>query len=222
MAGSLVSKRFGLLGATTALLGLAAGIGCPDPEGMFKDFEGRTEDMRVVPEPPPVGNGIIDMTGTYTFAISTTISPEQPLMLLGRATMTIDPAAGTGVLNLSIQPVVPDPKPLAECPEPGTFVGDPIVLDGIQVSDTGAFSANFGEVHVEGCGNGISGSNIVANLQLDGITLSEFRMCGNVTGALSQPFPFESHRVEVGRGGPEPRGPRGRDHRGARGPRLQL
>ncbi len=209
MAGSSLSKRL-VVGSTVLGAGAMLGIaGCPDPKGKYEAFVDETKDMRVIPEGPPAGSGIKDVTGEFALFISTPISPDQPLVFLATATMEL--GSDGGVLDLSVQPVVGDPKPLAECPEPGTPVGAPLVLEDVAVDLDGNFTADFGEREVEGCGNSLSGSDITATLKLIGTTLTEDKFCGIMEGAATKPFPLPldgskwgAVRVEPGAAMPAP------------------
>lgn len=187
MAGSRLSKHSLLLFATALVL-----AGCPDPEGRFDEFTDRTAgDRGIGGSGGGMAGGVADVNGTFFLGIDTVINRGKILRFDTAVTINVNPdgtcPAEGCLMGWEVQPVVPDPKPRSNCPDPGTPVGDLIVLTDIPVGNDGSFIANFGQQTVDGCANPISGGNILANLILTGNILGPDAMCGKVSGTVSQP-----------------------------------
>jgi hypothetical protein len=203
-SGSLPGLPFSFLGVAllVALLG-PAGCPSPDAEGKYDRFNEQTEDDREVPEPKmdfgmPVlpdlggtgsggetetdGGGGLQVDGVYLVAVDTIVSPGLPLQFLGEVTAELD-AMGNGTISVEFQPLSLDPQSTTD---PREEVGEALVIDG-DVSGY-SFTLPFGETMVTGAANPITGSDIVANLELQATIRSEDAWCGTVTGMVLSPI----------------------------------
>lgn len=183
--GSVTASAARFLGGIT-LLAFSAGCPSPDAEGKYELFNDETEEARDRPEPkldlPPVGV-FPDVAGVYLVAIETSIAPGLPLQFVTTVTGEIDSVTGDGMVNLSFQPLSLDQGSMTD---PREEVGDPIVIDAAVTG--GSFTVPFGETGVTGAANPITGSDIEANLTLEGSVRSENAWCGFVEGDVTSPI----------------------------------
>lgn len=190
---------FGLAG----LLGAAVGCPSPDAEGKYELFNEQTEDDREMPEPkmdfgapvlPDLGGGETDtdtdtegggglmVGGVYLVAVDTVVSPGLPLQFLADVTAELD-AMGSGTATVEFQPLSLDPMSTTE---PREEVGESITIDADV--EAYAFTLAFGETMVTGAANPITGSDILADLSLEGQIRSMDRWCGTVAGDVLSPI----------------------------------
>jgi hypothetical protein len=163
---------------------LLAAPACPDPDARYEDFIERTADVRGRDAGPIEGGQRFDFSGSYLLALSTTLSPDQPI-LFG---CEVSVAADLATLDLSIQALTTDD---ADAPREPT--GEPIMANAITYEEDGSFSVDFGEVRVPPDANPISGAEIVADV---GIDATVFEMtaelpnffCGGARGMVSAPL----------------------------------
>jgi hypothetical protein len=179
----------------------ASGCPSPDAQGKFDRFNEQTEDDREVPEPKmdfgaPVlpdlgatsgdtetdGDVGLQIDGVYLVAINTNVSPGLPLQFLGEVTADLD-AMGNGTISVEFQPLSLDQ---GSTTLPREEVGDSILIEGDV--DAYAFTLAFGETMVTGAANPLTGSDILANIALEGSVRSENAWCGNVTGEVLSPI----------------------------------
>lgn len=180
-----------------SLLAVAAGCPSPDPEGKYDRFNEQTQDQRDLPmavDLPPIqpadtdtdtDTGVAeypDINGVFLLAIDTIIAPGLPLQFLVDVQAEVDPM-GDGTVSLDIQPLSLDPMSTTE---PREEVGDSIVVDADVVG--GAFTVLFGETMVTGAANPITGSDIVADLTLEGSIRSADAWCGAAVGMVLMPI----------------------------------
>jgi hypothetical protein len=205
LPGSQASNKlsFGLSYGVGGLLLLAVVGGCPSPdaEGKFDRFNEQTEDEREVPEMkmdfgapvlPDVGatsgdtetgGGGLAIDGVYLVALDTVVSPGLPLQFLGEVTAELD-AMGNGTIAVDFQPLSLDPQSTTE---PREEVGDSILIEGDVTAY--AFTLMFPEpTNVTGAANPITGSDISANLALEGQIRSENAWCGTMIGDVLSPI----------------------------------
>jgi hypothetical protein len=149
--------------------------GCPDPEGLFDDFVGRTaRDLAVGDQG---GGAIHDISGTFLLSLAATIQESTPLQFLVQSTLTQN-GDGTATLNLAVQPLsASDRMP----------VGEVSMAEGTKIDANGQFTIKLGTQMVPGEANPITGSPIVATLDLLGIVRSKNRFCGDVMGMVTSP-----------------------------------
>lgn len=187
-------------GRAAGLVLLVAAAGCPSPdaEGKYERFNEQTEDDRDIPEPkmdfgaptlPDAGAGETEtdggglvVDGTYLVAVDTVVNPGLPLQFLGEVEADIDPA-GNGTIIVTFQPLSLAPMSTTE---PREEVGEPITIEGDVKSFS--FTLPFGETMVTGAANPITGSDIVADLALEGTIRSVDAWCGSVTGQVLSPI----------------------------------
>ena len=188
----------GAWGLSLAVLAAATGCPSPDAEGKYDRFNEQTEDDREVPEPkmdfgapvlPDAGAGetetdggglVID--GVYLVAVNTVVSPGLPLQFIGEVTAEID-GMGNGTITVVFQPLSLEQ---GSTTTPREEVGEALTIDG-DIADF-AFTLPFGETMVTGAANPITGSDIVADLALEGTIRSENAWCGTVTGEVLSPI----------------------------------
>lgn len=180
-----------MLGSLCALV-VASGCPSPDAEGKYNLFNEQTEDDRDRPEPrldlPPMdfgagGQVFPDITGIYLLALETSIAPGLPLQFVADVEAELDESTGDGPVNISFQPLSLEVGSMTEPREP---VGDPIVVE--TTATGGSFMVDFGETNVTGMANPITGSDITANLALQGTIRGENAWCGAVTGDVLSPI----------------------------------
>ncbi len=193
MARSHLSKSSLLVVSTAALL-LA---GCPDPQGEYDDFLDRTEGERGESTVTCEVTTPYDVNGEFLLNITTPLGATLPLNFVTATTIDIGTGdcAGGCTMTMNAQPIVPIVRSdtavrthaNAGCPEPGTPVGDLIVVENIEVDAEGRFVADFGTQVVTGCANPISGGLIEATIVLRGNTISGDIYAGAVTGSVTSP-----------------------------------
>lgn len=157
--------------------------GCPDPQESFDIFVENTEDQRIGDVGQQSG-AFADINGTFLLAAETILGPDLPLQFLTESTLVISDDGLTGTLTLSMQPLSLNQGSATEPREP---VGDPIVIEDMEVDMEGAFVADLGMVNLVGATNPISGGDISADLQFEGAIQSEDLYCGNLTGDVFTP-----------------------------------
>ncbi len=123
------------------------------------------------------------VSGPVLLAVSVIISPDTPLLFLGRADLSPNPGGRTGILSLHLSPL--------RASDRGVLAGADLVVEGIQVGEDLRFSADLGQVSLIGEANPISGGNIAAHLMLDGRIVSPDSICGNVLGMAMEPVSFD-------------------------------
>lgn len=181
-----VSLGVGRLLGVVALVAALPGCPSPDAQGKFDRFNDQTEDDRPkldVPEPdlPPI-EVFPDLNGTYLVAIETSIAAGLPLQFVADVQADVDLATGDGSLSISFQPLSLD---VGSTTEPREEVGDAIVVDAAMMG--GQFVIPFGETDVTGQANPITGSDITADLSLQGNVRGD-TWCGAVTGNVLSPI----------------------------------
>jgi len=191
-------RRGALPGSLLLLLGVASGCPSPDAEGKYERFNEQTEDDREVPEPKmdmgtPVlpdfgGSGgetegeYIPLDGVYLVPIDTNVSPGLPLQFLGEVTAEVD-LMGNGTISVEFQPLS---LSQGSTSEPREEVGDALLIEA-DVANF-AFTLEFGETMVTGAANPLTGSDILADIALEGSIKGEHSWCGNVTGMVLSPI----------------------------------
>lgn len=167
------------------VLWLAAGS-CADPTARYDAFIERTADMRELDAGMNDGGERFDWSGRYLLALATSLSPAQPILFAVDASVTSDLAQ----VDLAIHALTTEADA-----EPRTPVGDDIGVTGVAYAVDGSFVADLGEVTIPGSANPISGSDIVATVQLQGRTLTNGEQadafCGQVTGMVMSPVMFD-------------------------------
>ena len=164
--------------------------GCPDPQKNFDDYLDRVEaaptpDMFV----PQSGCGPFeDPTGTYFVSVDTNIAPGTPLLFEGEFVVNTEVEPKTA--QLTLYPLtVTDQTKIEDLPD---RAGDaPIVSDAVPIDDEGKFELPLGNVIVTGDANPVSGSEIEADLTIQGQILSRNFVCGSVVGMLIRPSEFD-------------------------------
>ncbi|EDM75116.1 hypothetical protein PPSIR1_34063 [Plesiocystis pacifica SIR-1] len=189
--------------AATALSGLGviafALTGCPDPEARFNEFLDATEDDRPMADDGDTGEdtetgdtggpeGLPDMTGTYLFALVTTLDPETPLQFVTTVDMTVAEDGLSGEADFTFQPLSLD---VGSKTAPREFVGDPLVYAGIPIDANGGYTIDMGTVQVTGAANPITGSDIEATLQVLGEIVHASAFCGDLSGEVTSPLQYD-------------------------------
>lgn len=162
--------------------------GCPSPDapGKYDDFIEQTEEERedAANIKMDQGGALADVNGDFLLALAAVIAVETPLQFY--ATVTFTPSADGGMLQMNLQPLSLDP---GETTAPRQPVGDALMLQPVAVNATGGFELPISEpVMVTGMANPITGSDIVATLNLSGTIQSEDLFCGTVTGMVTSPL----------------------------------
>jgi len=187
----------------SALAGLALSLtACPNPEARFDEFLDRTEDERMSAEETggdgdgdPTGDGdgdgpatLPDMTGTFLFALETSLGPDLPLQFVTTIDMMVNEDGSGGTADLSFQPLSLDQ---GETLMPREFVGEPLVYEGVEFDADGNYELDMGLVMVTGAANPVTGSDIEATLLVMGGISHVNALCGEITGMLMSPLEFD-------------------------------
>jgi hypothetical protein len=198
--------RTALLPWSTALcLGLLASAGCvsPDPEASLLAFIEATDTGPIAADLGPGTDadtggtsGCLtgDFSGIYLLSLVVgTLDPGGDTPLNIELTVSPDPADAS-LWRMAFQPIATDLQlPDREGPRVGPPaardpVGDPIVLDGVQVSPAGAFTVGVTDIIVGDDANNITGREIQATLTLTGNFVADTIGCGTVDGRASRPL----------------------------------
>ena len=153
--------------------------GCPDPERELNAYLDRVEDRPDMSVSVSGCGEFSDPTGTYFVSVNTSISPGVPLLFEGQ--FSVDTSVEPKTAQLTLIPLTTtDITPIEDLPD---RAGDsPVVSPTVPIDNEGKFEMELGTVIVTGLANPVSGSEIEANLTIQGqIQTSEF-ICGTVTG----------------------------------------
>ncbi|GEM_PF-1005042 len=153
-----------------------------DPETLPTVFPYRCDQ---VPPPDPT---LPDITGTFLFALETSLGPDAPLQFATSIDFTYSETGDSGTMDLCFQPLTLDQ---GSTTEPRVFVGDPLCYDGIPVDSEGEFDFDMGLIQVAGAANPITGSDIEATIEMSGSIVHPDALCGTVSGELMSPLVFD-------------------------------
>jgi hypothetical protein len=161
--------------------------GCVDPEGRYEGFIERTAQIRTRDSGMVEPTDRFDWSGRYLLALSTTLSPDAPLLFAVDAAVSSDLTS----IELELQPLTHD-----DDDEPRMAIGDSFSLRDVAYDEDGSFSADLGDVSVPGRANPITGSDIVANVQLSARTRMAAGelpdvFCGEVAGMVVEPIALD-------------------------------
>lgn len=162
--------------------------GCPSPEakGKYDAFLDETEEERedAANIKMDQGGSLADVNGTFLLALAAVIAPETPLQFF--ATVTFTPEGEGGTIAMNLQPLSLDQLATTVPREP---VGESLDIGPVAVTAGGSFELPILDpVMVTGAANPITGSDIVATLNLSGSIQSEDIFCGTVTGMVTAPL----------------------------------
>ncbi len=172
-----------LFAATLALLVVAVAAlagGCTDPKSRFQDFDDRVPQTPVPdggPDAMPL-DMLPDVTGEFLLAFAINIQRSTPIQFRMENVLTMN-GDGTGTLDTVITPLTVGTR---------VPVGDPLIANGVPVAITGEFVIATNDVHIPGAANPITGSDIVADTIMTGTLKSPDRLCGILTGMVSEPL----------------------------------
>lgn len=163
---------------TLSLMASAAGVsgaGCVDPGQSFRDF-----DERVIDAAPNVvggscrGGEIPDVSGEFYLALSPSFAPDA--LLRFQASTTLSAGAAT-TIAISLQPICVNDQCTV-----GEPVGDPILVDAVDVTSDCTFEAQLVDAFIPGGANPVSGSDIIGNIQMLGSLKDTDLYCGVANG----------------------------------------
>lgn len=163
--------RVGLAAAAVTCL-----AGCPNIERDLEDFEARQ-----AANPPPkvevaCGEAATEVEGTFLFAMATELGPTKPLVFLTEVTTEADG------LSFTFQPLAAADRK--------TPVGDPITVGGYAITEEGTFEADLPVLKVPGLGNPITGTDIEADVALEGAVCAD-ALCGGFIGKVLKPITYD-------------------------------
>lgn len=167
-------------------VGVLAGCPSPDAQGKYDAFLEDTKEERddAANVKLDQGGSLADINGEFLLALAAVIAPETPLQFYTTVVFTPSPEGGT--VTLSLQPLSLDVLGTTMPREP---VGDPLELGPVDVTAAGTFELPIADpVMVTGAANPITGSDIVATLNLTASIQSEDIFCGTVTGMVTAPL----------------------------------
>jgi hypothetical protein len=161
--------------------------GCVDPQGRYDDFIERTADLRNRDSGPMEPSDRFDWSGRYLLALSTTLAPDTPLLFAAEAEVSSDLSS----VALQLQPLTSD-----QDDEPRMPIGERFGVSDVPYEEDGTFDADLGDISVPGRANPITGSDIVANVQLAASTRAAADdlpvvFCGQVTGMVVEPIALD-------------------------------
>jgi len=176
---------------TLVLFAAALSTGCPSPEAgeKYQSFLDETEEERedAANVKMDQGGALADVNGTFLLALSAVIAVENPLQFY--ATVTFTPSADGGMLQMNLQPLS---LSQGETTVPRLPVGESLEIGPVPVTAAGSFELPIEEpVMVTGEANPITGSDIVATLNLSGAIQSADLFCGTVTGEVTAPLQLD-------------------------------
>jgi len=177
------SVRTSLSALLSALALLATPLlgGCPNPQGEFDEFVQRQSLLDLSVNMPDQGpSKIFDVTGHFLLAVSTTLDPTHPLQFVSDVTLV--QTGNTATIAMQAQALRVDNR---------MPTGNLITVAAQPVASDGTFSLPFGTQMVSGDANPITGSDIVADLTLKGVTRSANRLCGDITGMVLMPIALD-------------------------------
>lgn len=185
------ARRARIRGGALLFAMLAIATGCPaaDAPGKYDKFLEETEEERedAANVKMDLGGSLADINGTFLLALAAVIAPEFPLQFY--ATVTFTPDGVGGSVALELQPLSLDPQTTTTPRQP---VGDSLMVGPAMVNAAGTFDLPITEpVMVTGMANPITGSDIVATLNLAATIQSEDLFCGTVTGAVTSPLELD-------------------------------
>lgn len=160
--------------------------GCPDAEGKFNDFSERYEELHPATSSSSssgAGGGCAapaagELDGSYVFALSASIDPPNPVLF----DALITTAEGADGLELSFVLQALDAK------DRKTIVGAKINLGPFAVNADGSFDADFPPLDVVGAANPISGSDLSADVTINGtVCRADGVICGALNGNVTKP-----------------------------------
>jgi hypothetical protein len=167
-------------------LGILVGLtGCPDTEGEFNNFIERYESNKGEATSSTGSGGASacqapmmagDMDGDYQFTLSAALSPKKPILFA--ATIATSDGPNGLQFTLGLQPL--------DAADRATKVGTAIEVGPFDVAADGSFSAKLPPLDVIGSANAISGSDLAAEVTLDGNLCGDFS-CGSVSGEVTKP-----------------------------------
>jgi hypothetical protein len=138
--------------------------------------------------------GPLDLEDTYLLAVSPSLSPQTPLQF--RAVVT----AKGDELFLGAQPLSLD---VGSTTEPREVLPEPMIVLMTDLGPDGSFVLEFGEQQIPGQANPITGSDIVATMELTGSFTDPTFACGTADGEVFAPIQasllgstFAMHRLE--------------------------
>jgi hypothetical protein len=172
-----------------ALLGFASGCPAADAEGKYDKFLEETEEERedAANIKMDQGGSLADINGTFLLALAAVIAAEYPLQFY--TTVTFVPSPDGGMVTLDLQPLSLDPQTTTTPRQP---VGELLTVGPVPVNAGGSFELPILEpVMVTGAANPITGSDIVATLNLSASIQSEDIFCGTVTGMVTSPLELD-------------------------------
>ena len=177
---------------TASLISVLVLTGCPDPEGALGEFEARkAEDtgmtmmeMCKAPDYNFTPNPAIDTLcadssrdghGLYYARLSTTLARKVPLHFL----VEIGEKDNESFFNLT---------PIST---QGELIKQNLIENTLTTNADGTFVVNTGDVDVNGLANPLSGSDILANLILEGKFVTGGGLCGALAGCLIRPYSYD-------------------------------
>lgn len=195
-------------GCAVVAVTLAISLGaCVDAHSRFDEFTERVVDAQA--NRIDGSGALAEIDGEFLLTIQPGFDPNHSLRFAVTSEITIDGTSGT--LNLNVQPLAAD-----RCDEGngGNEVGDPIEANDLAVDENGSFAFTHDGVMVTSLANDVTCSDIVANLELNGLIKTENLFCGDVsgmvltTGSNLEGSTFGAIRIEPGTRGdanlPEP------------------
>jgi hypothetical protein len=177
------------LACAPLLLAIATGCPSPDVPGKYQSFLDETEEERedAANVKMDQGGSLADVNGDFLLALSAVIAVDTPLQFY--TTVTFTPGGEGGMIEMTLQPLSLDQ---GETTVPRQPVGEALTIGPVAVDASGGFELPIAEpVMVTGAANPITGSDIVATLNLSGSIQSEDLFCGTVTGAVTEPLDLD-------------------------------
>lgn len=128
-----------------------------------------------------------DITGDHLLALAIIVDPSLPLQYL--ATVVQTPDGDGALLDVSLQPLTLDQ---GSTTTPRLPLGNPLVINDVEVDADGTFTLVIGDLAVAAATNPITASDVSAqNIVLQGQLVDDDNWCGTMTGDLVVPIPLD-------------------------------
>jgi hypothetical protein len=133
--------------------------------------------------------GIPDMTGTFLFALETSLGPDLPLQFATEISNMVIADDGTGAT--ADFTFIPLSLAQGETLIPRACLDETLTYEGVVFDADGNFQIDMGYVMVSGEANPISGFDIEALLNVIGHIEHPDAMCGELEGMVVNPLVFD-------------------------------
>jgi hypothetical protein len=174
----------------SSALCLAFTAACATPDERLNDFNDRVIDANTDRVDAEVLTTIPDVSGRFLFALDPAPTPGSYFPFLATVEL-IDGTTDEPKISVVLQPLTVNGR---------DEVGDPIntVTSPVPVALTGEFTLEYDDALIPAQTNASSGTEIMADMVLDGIIRSEDEFCGLANGMVVSPFTLSLNNSTFG------------------------